>query len=83
MGSSALTAVGAGFSIMFLISSLFLGFSMGATIMIAQYVGAGDQGAVGRTVDTIYSALLVIIVPLTLLGVLASGPLLTLIRVPQ
>lgn len=42
--------------------------------------GAGDQGAVGRTVDTIYSALLVIIVPLTLLGVLASGPLLTLIR---
>lgn len=30
--------------------------------------------------DTIYSALLVIIVPLTLLGVLASGPLLTLIR---
>ncbi|MEW3478436.1 MATE family efflux transporter, partial [[Clostridium] symbiosum] len=67
VGSSALTAVGAGFSIMFLISSLFLGFSMGATIMIAQYVGAGDQGAVGRTVDTIYSALLVIIVPLTLL----------------
>ena len=83
VGSSALTAVGAGFSIMFLISSLFLGFSMGATIMIAQYVGAGDQGAVGRTVDTIYSALLVIIVPLTLLGVLASGPLLTLLRVPQ
>ena len=39
VGSSALTAVGAGFSIMFLISSLFLGFSMGATIMIAQYVG--------------------------------------------
>ena len=61
VGSSALTAVGAGFSIMFLISSLFLGFSMGATIMIAQYVGAGDQGAVGRTVDTIYSALLVIL----------------------
>ena len=29
VGSSALTAVGAGFSIMFLISSLFLGFSMG------------------------------------------------------
>lgn len=83
VGSSALTAVGAGFSIMFLISSLFLGFSMGATIMIAQYVGARGQGAVGRTVDTIYSALLVIIVPLTLLGVLASGPLLTLIRVPQ
>ena len=33
--------------------------------------------------SAIYSALLVIIVPLTLLGVLASGPLLTLIRVPQ
>lgn len=45
VGSSALTAVGAGFSIMFLISSLFLGFSMGATIMIAQYVGRrGPRG---------------------------------------
>ena len=82
VGSSALTAVGTGFPIIFLLASLFLGFSMGATVIIAQYIGAGDRAAVARTVDTIYSALLVIFLPLTLLGILVSGPLLTLIRVP-
>ena len=82
VGSSALTAVSTGFPIIYLLSSLFIGFSVGATIMIAQYVGAGDRAAVGRTVDTIYSALLIAILPLTLLGVLVCGPLLTLIRVP-
>lgn len=82
VGSSALTAVGTGFPIIFLLASLFLGFSMGATVIIAQYIGAGDRASVARTVDTIYSALLVIFLPLTLLGILVSGPLLTLIRVP-
>ena len=82
VGSSALTAVSTGFPIIYLLSSLFIGFSVGATIMIAQYIGAGDRAAVGRTVDTIYSALLIAILPLTLLGVLVCGPLLTLIRVP-
>ena len=82
VGSSALTAVSTGFPIIYLLSSLFIGFSMGATIMIAQYIGAGDRETAGRTVDTIYSALLAVIVPLTVLGVVVSGPLLTLIRVP-
>ena len=82
VGSSALTAVSTGFPIIYLLSSLFIGFSVGATIMIAQFIGAGDRAAVARTVDTIYSALLVAILPLTLLGVLVCGPLLTLIRVP-
>lgn len=55
---------------------------MGATVMIAQYIGAGDKQSVARTVDTIYSALLAAIVPLSLLGVVLTTPLLTLIRVP-
>lgn len=82
VGSSALTAVGTGFPVVFLMASLFIGFAMGATVMIAQYIGAGDRSSAARTVDTLYSALLVLIVPLSLLGVFLSGPLLTLIRVP-
>ena len=82
VGASALTAVGTGFPIIFLLASLFIGFAMGATVMIAQYIGAGDKQSVARTVDTIYSALLAAIVPLSLLGVVLTTPLLTLIRVP-
>lgn len=83
VGSSALTAVGTGFPVVFLLASLFIGFAMGATVMIAQYTGAGDQARVARTVDTLYSALLILIVPLSLLGVALTTPLLTAIRVPE
>ena len=82
VGASALTAVGTGFPVVFLLASLFIGFAMGATVMIAQYIGAGDQASVARTVDTLYSALLILILPLSLLGVALTTPLLTLIRVP-
>jgi len=82
VGSSALTAVGTGFPVVFLLASLFIGFSMGATVMIAQYIGAGDRERVARTVDTLYSVLLILIVPLSVLGVVLTTPLLTAIRVP-
>ena len=55
---------------------------MGATVMIAQYIGAGDQDSAARTVDTLYSTLLLLILPLSLLGVVLTAPLLTVIRVP-
>lgn len=82
VGSSALTAVGTGFPVIFLMASLFIGFAMGATVMIAQYIGAGDQDSAARTVDTLYSTLLLLILPLSLLGVVLTAPLLTVIRVP-
>ena len=49
------------------------------------YLGGCITAGVQVSIDGLFqkTALLVIIVPLTLLGVLASGPLLTLIRVPQ
>ena len=81
VGSAALAAVGTGFPLIFLLTSVFLGFGMGATVLIAQFVGAGERDQVARTVDTVYTALLAICVPLTLIGVLGAGPLLRLIRV--
>ena len=82
VGTTALAAVGTGFPIVYLLASIFIGFSMGATVMIAQYIGAGDVTDVRDTVDTLYSTFALIIVPLTVFGVLACGPLLRLIRVP-
>lgn len=83
VSKTALAAVGTGFPIIFLLTSLFIGLAMGATIIIAQYIGAGDREEVSRTVNTIYSALLIIILPLTLIGITISGPLLRLIQVPE
>lgn len=83
LGDKALAAVGTGFPIIFMLSSLFMGIGMGASIMISQYYGAKDMARVGRTVSTIYTALMVAIVPLSLIGVFLARPMLVLIQTPD
>ncbi len=83
IGEKALAAVGTGFPIIFMMSSLFMGLSTGATIMISQYYGARDMENVRATVNTIYTAMMIGIIPLTVLGILCSRPLLLLMNVPN
>ncbi|MEG0541006.1 MAG: MATE family efflux transporter [Angelakisella sp.] len=82
VGTTALAAVGTGFPIFFMVSSLFMGIGMGSTVIISQYYGAGDMEHVRKTVDTIYTSMLVGCIPLTLFGLFISGPLLRMIQVP-
>ncbi len=83
VGTTALAAVGIGFPVIFLLSSLFIGLSIGASVVIAQFIGAGDRDAVRRSVDTAYGTVMVSIIPLTVFGLLVAGPVLRLIRVPE
>ena len=83
VGSTALAAVGTAFPVIFMFTSLFMGIGIGATIMIAQYYGAGDHDRVRRTVDTIYSSMMIGSVPLTIIGVLLSSTFLKLMQVPD
>ena len=43
VGAEALAAVGASFPILFLMISLVIGITMGSSIMLSQYFGAGDK----------------------------------------
>ena len=70
IGDKALAAVGTGFPIIFMLSSLFMGIGTGATIMISQFYGARDLERVNQTVNTIYTALIIGIIPLSLIGIL-------------
>ena len=81
VGDAALAAVGVGFPVMFLFTSLFLGISNGGTVVIAQFYGAGQTHRVQDAVDTIYTTLLYAAVPLTAIALLLVGPLLQLLRV--
>ena len=83
IGEKALAAVGTGFPITFMMSSLFMGLSTGATTMISQYYGARDIEQVRATVNTIYTSMMIGIIPLTIVGVLCSRPLLLLMNVPD
>ena len=81
VGDGALAAVGVGFPVLTMFSSLFIGLSSGGTVVIAQFFGAGKLDRVRDAVDTIYAAFLTSIVPLTALALLAVGPILRLLQV--
>lgn len=82
VGSTALAAVGAAFPVIFLMVSLFWGLGMGATVMVSQYYGASDAERLKATIDTLYTALIVGAVPLSVLGILISRPMMVMLSVP-
>ncbi len=81
VGDGALAAVGVGFPVLTMFSSLFIGLSNGGTVVIAQFFGAGKTERVRDAVDTVYAAFLMSIIPLTALALLAVGPILRLLQV--
>jgi putative MATE family efflux protein len=83
VGKEALAAVGASFPILFLLVSLVIGITMGATIMLAQYFGAKDFVRLKKTIDTAYIFLFLAALLITGLGILLSGPILRGLKVPE
>jgi putative MATE family efflux protein len=83
VGKEALAAVGTSYIINFLLISLFMGIGLGATILISQFYGAKQHGRVKETVDTMYVALLVTGIVVTIVGLLITEPLLKLMNTPE
>lgn len=82
VGKLALAAVGTGFPIIFMMSAMFIGLGIGATILISQYIGAGDMDSVRKTSQTIYTAMIVGSIPISIMGMFLSEPILILINTP-
>ena len=62
---------------------MFMGLGIGAMVMVSQFYGAGDAERLKATIDTIYTALIVGIVPLSIVGILVSRPIIAaLLAVP-
>ena len=61
--------------------SLFIGLSIGSTVVIAQFYGAGEMERVRAAVDTTYAAFLIIAVPVSLGAFLLTDPMLHLLQV--
>jgi putative MATE family efflux protein len=83
IGKEALAAVGASFPIIFTLISLVIGFTMGATIITAQYFGSKQMAKVKLTIDTLYVFLFFASIVLTLLGIALTGPILRMIQIPD
>lgn len=82
VGKTALAAVGTGFPIIFMMAAMFIGLGIGATILISQYIGAGDMNNVRKTSQTIYTAMILGSIPISIIGLILCEPILNLINTP-
>lgn len=83
VGKDALAAVGNSFVINFLLISLFAGIGMGAAILVAQFFGAKDDKNIKATVSTLYIAMTIASIFITVVGYFTAEPLLAFMKTPQ
>jgi Na+-driven multidrug efflux pump len=83
VGSSALAAVGSTTTLIHLIINLFIGLSLGASVVMAKHYGAGRQNDANETVHTAISISSVSGIVLTAFGVFMARPLLQAMGTPD
>ncbi|MEG0495483.1 MAG: MATE family efflux transporter [Eubacterium sp.] len=83
VGADALAAVGSTAAMVFLLVAIAMGLSMGCSVLISQYFGAGDREKMRRAVFTSMAFILIVGVLVTILGLAISNWLLHLIQTPE
>lgn len=81
-GSDALAAVGANGAVINLLVNLFVGLSVGANVVIATYIGKGDENSIKKAVHTSVIVALISGVCLALIGLIFARVILTTISTP-
>lgn len=82
-GSKALAAVGATGSLINLIITLFMGLSVGTTVVVAQDCGADQKDAVSRSVHTSIAVSIIGGLIVMIAGLVLCKPLLELMGTPE
>lgn len=82
IGDNALAAVGSAGPILNLLLVLFVGISVGAGILVAQYFGAKDRPNLSRTIGTCITLTAIASALIMLIGPLVSRSLLELLNTP-
>lgn len=82
-GSISVAAVANGSCIMMFILNLISGLTTGSTVLIGQYVGAGNQEKLKRCIGTSLFLFLICAVLLTLIMLIAMPVILKLMQVPE
>ena len=79
----SVSAVNNGSQLTFLATCFAIGISVGATVLIGQYLGAGEREKLKKTIGTLFISLTVIAAAATLLMVIFKDALLRLIGIPE
>lgn len=81
-GTECIAAVNSSFAIMMVFNAVYMGISMGASIIISQYKGAGNTERLGKTLTTTFSISMFVGIIITILGLILTNPILTLLGTP-
>ena len=82
-GAAAMSGVNIGGQVSFLITNMVFGLSVGATVLIGQYMGADDRKSMHETIATLFVSLLVAAVGITIVMIGLQTPILKLIQTPK
>ena len=83
IGKNSLAAIGSTGALIHLLVGFFNGFSMGGTVVVSQFFGAGDKKSVQKAVHTMLAITLIAGIGLTGIGLLLSPLLLRMMKVPE
>ncbi len=83
VGDNALAAVGSASPMLNLLLVLFVGISMGASIMVSQYFGSRDRENLSRTIGSTITLTAAASLILMMLGAAAIRPVLRLLNTPE
>ena len=83
VGSNALAAVGASSSMIYLLIAFSQGAAVGAGVIVAQYLGAGDKKSVSDAVHTSLVIAGILGIVLTIAGIVLSRQLLEWMKTPE
>lgn len=81
-GTVAMSGVNIGSQATFIITNIIFGLCIGGTVLIGQYMGAGNREAIREVIGTLYTGLLILAVVVTTVMLLLTDPLLYLIQTP-
>lgn len=82
-GPESMSGVNIGGQVSFLITNMVFGLSVGATVLIGQYMGANDRKLMKKTISTLFVSLFISAIAITILTIGLQTPLLKLIQTPK
>ena len=83
VGDSALAAIGASGPVINLLLVLFMGVSVGASVMASQYFGAKERDSLSQTIGTTITATLACTIFVMILGPIITRPVMSMLDTPQ
>lgn len=81
-GAVSMSGVNIGGQVTFILTNIVIGLCMGATVLIGQYVGSGNQEGMQKVTATIITLLIGVALFITVVMLACKGSLLRLIQTP-